>query len=134
MDNNYFYKIFSRRLTKLRKSKGLTQMQLAEKLGTSRSNLANYESGVSTEPRDSMKRAIADYFGVTIDYLLGHSDDPSPKQTENILDFRAQLDRYREILNQGGRIPYNDVNLTHKHLNKIQLFIEGYLLKEEDAD
>jgi hypothetical protein len=50
--------------------------------------------------------------------------------------FRCSLnpDRYREILNQGGRIPSNDVNLTHKHLNKIQLFIEGYLLKEEDTD
>lgn len=134
MDNNHLYKIFARRLTQLRKSKGLTQQQLSEKLGTSRSNIANYESGDSVEPRDGMKRAIADYFGVTIDYLLGHSDDPSPKLSENVLDFRAQLDRWREMINQGSLVYYNDVELTQKHLNNIQRFIEGYLLSEKDAD
>lgn len=132
MDNeNHLYKIFARRLTQLRKSKGLTQQQLAEKLGTSRSNIGNYEIG-KAPPRDGTKRAIADYFGVTIDYLLGHSDDPSPKLKENVLDFRAQLDRYREMLSQGGRIPYNDTELTKTHLDKIQRFIEGYLLWEND--
>lgn len=135
MDNDHLYKIFARRLTQLRKSKGLTQVQLAEKLGTSRSNIANYEAGVSVEPRDSMKRAIADYFGVTIDYLLGHSDDPSPKLTqEKVMDFRAQLDRYREMLDKGGKIPYDNVELTQKHLDKIQRFIEGYLIDEEDGE
>lgn len=135
MDNNHLYKIFARRLVQLRKSKGLTQTQLAEKLGTSRSNIANYEAGVSVEPRDNMKRAIADYFGVTIDYLLGHSDDPSPKLTqEKVLDFRAQLDRYREMLNQGGKIPYNEVELDHKHIDQIQRFIEGFVINGRDDE
>lgn len=133
MDKNHMYKIFARRLVQLRKSKGLTQQQLADKLNTSRSNIANYESGSEvTEPRDSMKRAIADFFGVTIDYLLGHSDDPNPKLTkEKILDFRAQLDRYRELLDQGGKIPYENADLKHEHFkflvsNAFYQFLHGW--------
>ena len=63
---------FSEKLKKLRKEKKITQEQLAQIIGVERSSIGKYETG--TQPStDNMKR-IADYFGVTVDYLLGREE------------------------------------------------------------
>ena len=64
-----FQNIFKR----LRTSSGLTQVELAEKIGISRSTIGMYETG-AREPDFETLEAIADFFNVDIDYLLGRSD------------------------------------------------------------
>ncbi len=61
------------RIAKLRKNKGLSQYDLAEKLEFSRGKLANYEQG-SRQPDFATLQIIADFFEVTTDYLLGRTD------------------------------------------------------------
>lgn len=61
---------FASRLRDLRLQKGLTQEQLSDALGIGRSALAMYESGQRI-PRYKTIDTIADYFGVTTDYLTG---------------------------------------------------------------
>ena len=56
-------------LQKLRKNRGLTQEQLAEALFVSRTAVSKWESGRGYPSIDSLK-AIAKFFGVTIDELL----------------------------------------------------------------
>lgn len=58
---------------KLRTSSGLTQVEMAEKLGISRSTIGMYETG-AREPDFETLEKIADYFNVDIDYLLGRTD------------------------------------------------------------
>ncbi|NLC77487.1 MAG: helix-turn-helix transcriptional regulator [Clostridia bacterium] len=58
------------RLKRLRMQKGMTQEQLAEVIGISRSALSMYELN-QREPDLSTLIAIADYFSVSTDYLLG---------------------------------------------------------------
>lgn len=60
-------------LKSLRNEKGLTQGELAEKLNISRSTIGMYENG-SREPDYETLEAIADYFNVDIDYLLGRTN------------------------------------------------------------
>ena len=60
---------FNEKLQELRKKKGLTQEELAELLYVSRTAISKWESGRGYPNIDSMK-AIATYFGVTIDELL----------------------------------------------------------------
>lgn len=60
-------------LVSLRKRDGLTQEQLAEKIGVSRQAVANWEKGEST-PDISNCISLANLFGVSIDELVGHSD------------------------------------------------------------
>lgn len=60
---------FNEKLQELRKSKGLTQEELAEVLFVSRTAVSKWESGRGYPNIDSLK-AIADYFAVTIDELL----------------------------------------------------------------
>lgn len=64
---------FAGRLKELRKSVGLTQLELADKIGISKSSISMYEAN-SRRPELETLEAIADYFNVNMDYLLGKSD------------------------------------------------------------
>jgi len=71
---------FNVRLRDLRNEWKLTQGELAEKTGIRRANLSHYEKG-NRWPQVEGLVLLAEYFGVTVDYLLGLSDYRSyPKQ------------------------------------------------------
>jgi transcriptional regulator with XRE-family HTH domain len=62
--------IFGRRLKQLRAQHGLTQLQLAKRLGVARSTVATYEAGEREPCLDAIQR-VAAAFGTSTDYLLG---------------------------------------------------------------
>ena len=66
---------FSERLLQLRKSKGMSQTALAIEIGVSSRIYQEYEYGKS-EPKMSNLVSIADFFGVSMDYLSGRTDKP----------------------------------------------------------
>ena len=66
---------FGHILKNLRKDRGDTQADLAKYLGISRSAISMYESG-EREPDFETLEAIADYFNVNMDFLLGQTEDP----------------------------------------------------------
>ncbi|RDG17999.1 XRE family transcriptional regulator [Leuconostoc pseudomesenteroides] len=61
------------RLRELRKEQGMTQQKIADEMLITQRTLARYESG-EREPRLPMVLDLADYFEVSIDYLVGRSD------------------------------------------------------------
>lgn len=65
------------RLLDLRKEAGLTQDELAAILSINKHSISSYERNIN-EPPDEIKIQIAEYFGVSIDYLLGITDSPVP--------------------------------------------------------
>lgn len=69
--------MFSYRLKSLRIDMDLTQEQLAKQLNITRSALANYENGFR-EPGYEILIIMANYFDISLDYLLGRSDIPIP--------------------------------------------------------
>lgn len=66
-----------KRIKSLRENANLTQVELAKTLKINNSTLSQYESGVRV-PSDDIKITIANYFDVSLDYLLGRTDDPTP--------------------------------------------------------
>lgn len=62
------------RLRILRNEQGITQQQLADRAGISRSNINTWESGKSLPLPDGLI-ALADCFGCTVDYLLGRESE-----------------------------------------------------------
>lgn len=62
--------IFSERLKRLRKSKGLKQQELAEILGIKRNTYSDWENG-KTEPSFDNLIKLADFFEVSLDWLFG---------------------------------------------------------------
>lgn len=63
------------KITKLRKSRNLTQEQLATKIGISRAALSHYEKDRRAIDNDTLK-LFADFFEVSTDYLLGRTENP----------------------------------------------------------
>lgn len=59
-----------------RKNKKASQKELANLLGVTERTLRRYESG-GCEPNVDGLIALADFFDVSIDYLVGRSDDPT---------------------------------------------------------
>jgi len=66
---------FGRRLQELRKSKHLTQKQMAEHFCITLRSYSRYETNAST-PHFATLISLADYFNVSLDYLVGRSDKP----------------------------------------------------------
>ncbi len=66
---------FSDRLKQLRKENGLTQAELAKALGVSASTVALWETG-RRKPQFEMFDKLSGYFGRSMDYILGTSDNP----------------------------------------------------------
>ena len=64
---------FQERLRELRKGKGFTMEKMADELGISSGSISNYENGQRL-PDIEIAAKIADYFGVSIDYLIGRTD------------------------------------------------------------
>ncbi len=67
------------RLKELRKSKGISQLKLALDLNTSQNTISRYETG-EREPGIGELIKIADYFKVSLDYLLERTDNPNIQQ------------------------------------------------------
>ena len=66
--------MFCKRVKELRVENGITQKQLAEKLHTTNSAVCDWEKGRS-QPDLQMLANIAKLFDVSVDYLLGLSDN-----------------------------------------------------------
>lgn len=69
--------LFGNRLRQLRKEDNLTQKDLATKLGLAFSTISMYERGIR-EPDFETTEAIADYFNVSMDFLMGKSTNSAP--------------------------------------------------------
>lgn len=67
--------MFKIRLKELRESKGMTQRDFAIDFGVSKGTVGMWESGAREPKTLSEFNRIADYFGVSSDYLLGRTDN-----------------------------------------------------------
>ena len=63
------------RLKELRKTKGVSQLKLAMDLNTNQNTISRYETG-EREPGIVELIALADYFNVSVDYLIGRTNNP----------------------------------------------------------
>ena len=62
------------RIKELRLAQNLTQIELAKQIQSTSKNIWAYENGAATPPLDILDR-IANFFNVSIDYLIGRTDD-----------------------------------------------------------
>lgn len=63
------------RLREIRKSKGISQLKLAFDLNTNQNTISRYETG-EREPGIAELISLADYFNISVDYLLERTDNP----------------------------------------------------------
>ena len=78
---------FSERLKELRKQAHLTQVELASKLGIVQSSYADWERGKKKPTQDNLVK-IAQILNVTVDYLVGNSEEKADELDNIELLFR----------------------------------------------
>ncbi|WP_074554579.1 helix-turn-helix domain-containing protein [Bacillus cereus] len=74
---------FSAKLKELRESRGLSQEELAAKLNIPRSSITHYENSDDRLPRKSRLLEIANFFNVSVDFLLSEESDLTKKNEIN---------------------------------------------------
>lgn len=116
------------RLKQIRESKGLSQRQAALGLNLSPSIYNRYENG-TREPSNLILLAMADYFGVTVDDLLGR--EPS---AESIKD-EAWAIRDRMRRDPSYRLLFDAAdNATPEHLRAAAAMLKALEPQEGDTD
>ena len=80
------------RLKMLRKREDITQEELAAVIGVERSTIGKYEGRQGVIPSAEVLEALADYFNVSVDYLLGRTNDPiNYEDGDFIANLRTEL-------------------------------------------
>ena len=74
---------FGNNLKKIRQDCNLTQEELARKIDTSRSNIANYENNKNMPSIDVLSK-LSKVLDCSIDYLLGKSDIRNPEEIKRV--------------------------------------------------
>ena len=70
------------RIKELRTANGISQLELGKKVSLTQQAIAKWEKGIA-EPDSETIAKLADFFGVTTDFLIGKSDIPQPVQYRN---------------------------------------------------
>lgn len=86
------------RIKQLRKQKNVSQAELAEAIGVKRNTVSTWERG-TRKPDFSALDMLSDFFEVSFEYILGNSDDDTPRRrpTEDELNHLAMLNLVDEL-------------------------------------
>jgi transcriptional regulator with XRE-family HTH domain len=125
------------RLKKLRNEKGVTQQELGDYLGVSRSTVAGYETGKRKPEYDTLHK-LANYFNVSIDYLLGNTDERSPadKIKKAISDDPELLEFWEELKDREDlQLMFKQTrDLSPETIQQIISIIKTFEKEQDDAN
>jgi transcriptional regulator with XRE-family HTH domain len=101
------------RIAELRKKSGMNQKEFGDLFNAAQTTVSNWELGIREAPQ-SVLIEMADYFKVSLDYILGHDDNEKPAIVAD--DGLSQL---REAVVKLLR------DLSPEEFEKIQAYIQG---------
>lgn len=124
------YEIFVKLLEKY----GITAYKVSKATGIAGSTFSDWKSGRSTPKQDKLQK-IADYFGVSVDYLMTGKEETKVKDPEltarDERDIAKDLDHIMGQIQKGddGPLYYNGVEIDEASIGLLQNAIE-YALRE----
>lgn len=124
--------IIADRLKEARKRSGLSQRQAAEKLNISQSSVSLHEK----EERNLFAETLDSYanlYGVSVEWLLGKTNDPSPTSLtkEEIKDYQELIFKGKKMIDAGEHPTFRGKKITKRMLEQLELILEGFTLDEE---
>ena len=113
-----------------RKEKGLTQSQLAEKMGVKTATISKYEKGIVVPPLKQLQK-ISEVLGVPIDSILKDGDSGEPKSV--IKSLFATPDRVSS-LRSGVNITKREYNIISDYMGCPLEYLFGFEGEENETD
>lgn len=118
------YEIFEQLLLK----HGVTPYKLSQEIGVSQSTLSDWKRGRSTPKLDKLQK-IADYFGVTVDYLMTGNEqekDFDPKLTsKDERDIIKKVDDILSQLNSGEALMFDGEPMNDETMELLRASLEN---------
>lgn len=99
-------KTLGERLKDLRKEKGYTLEQVAEKLNTTKITISRYENNLREPKREAISQ-LAKLFNVSTDYLHGHTNDKFTLTKEDKIDIKNSLEKIKSDLSTDETILFD---------------------------
>lgn len=109
--------LFGDRLKELRKERNLTQEDIGNLCGVAKNTVSNWENNAN-QPSFEIVKKIAQYFGVTIDYLLNFTQDDMDN-----------MEKLKQALKQAGMWDYNIDDMSREDFEKAMQIVA--MLKEK---
>ena len=114
--------------------KGITVSALGVELGLGKNSITRWDEN---KPSVDRVQKVADYFGVSVDYLLGRTDDPHPAISND--DVKNAIDEYVKskgkqstvIRYNGKEQTYETLDMTDEEWEIAQATIEALRLKRK---
>ena len=127
------YEIFERLL----RQAGVTAYRVSKETGIGASTFSDWKKGRSTPKQEKLQK-IADYFGVSVEYLMtgkNSSPDKAELTTKDEREIGRDLDRIMKEIRNGedGPLFYNGVEMDEKSLILLENAIE-YALRESKKE
>lgn len=129
--NKWYYKRgrsmerYTNKIAYLRERRGLTQEDLAARLGISRASLSHYETGRRQSDHETLKK-IASFFHVSIDYLLDREDQPAAATEQQIQQFVSNLELSDETILDQFDLTIDGQKLTAEEAKRFIAFIRAH--------
>ena len=129
---------FTERLKILRLERGLSQQELSTKLNIPRTTISSWELG-RRSPDIKMLEILADFFKVSIDYLVGKTDTRNPVQVDkvlksihNIIKNDDELADYLQSLATNNEMQVLSKQIKHLSAKSIKKLTKIAKILEED--
>lgn len=113
--------MFANALKELRKKHNISQKDLAREINVAPSTISMYEKG-KRSPNDELLKAIATYFDVSTDYLLGHirkNDNKSDDMYDYLEKIRSDRDM-KVLFELASKVNKDQLNLAIEFLKMME--------------
>lgn len=110
--------MFAKRLTNLREKKNLYQKDIAEIFNIEQATVSNWEKGKRI-PDSEMLIKLANFFEVSVDYLLGNDPTLTAKEEE-----LKEIEVLKQLLIKNGFMKPNE-DLTNEELDRLMKFVNA---------
>ncbi len=123
---------FQNRLRDLRKSLDLSQSELGKKFNLAKSTISQYELG-KRAPDSIMLEKLADFFNVTVDYLLGRSEIKNPYAKEEPAESELSCETKSYYILEKHTLPAEAIQQIDEYIEFIKQKYDanGYLRKKD---
>ena len=117
--------MFAKRLTNLREKKNLYQKDIAEIFNVEQATVSNWEKGKRI-PDSEMLIKLANFFEVSVDYLLGNDTPPTDNEKElKEIEALKQLLIRNDFMHSSEDLSKDEVDKLMKFVNANKEFLKG---------
>lgn len=115
------------RLAEIRKKRGLSQSELAKQIGYSQNMISQWENG-SRDPNTQTLIILADFFNITIDYLLGRTSTTNDKLEKLSPKAQLHIKKYLQLSVEGQENVDNTLDFELSKLSRKERAIQNAVI------